>query len=453
MASGSHAIVVVAEDDMGLRERLRSIGSPHSIEASVIRPGRGLETHVAAIDAKLAIVASSAAGTWNDIEMVERLRRHRHDLPLILATERASEARVIAALRAGVQDYLRLPCRDDELVTSVQRCLALSGVGWGRRNRSSAPEQRGDGRLIGETPAMREIKEYLGKVAQTDSNVLITGETGTGKELVAQGIHDGSARWDKRFVTINCAALPDSLLEGELFGYQKGAFTGAQSPFAGRLRLADGGTVFFDEIGEMSPLAQAKILRALETKEVYQLGGSKGIPLDFRVVAATNRDVEKMVNSGQFRKDLYFRLNVARVRLPPLRERVEDIPLIIGRHVQELNARLGMEVEGVAEDVLRVLTLYSWPGNVRELRNVVEAAFVNRPGTCVRLRHLPDALQRPLVKPANRPGSFEDERDALFDALRAANWNKSEAAKKLNCSRMTLYRKMRKYQIAADVSA
>jgi DNA-binding NtrC family response regulator len=399
------------------------------------------------------MVVSSRDSTWNDMAAVERLRQHRQGLPLILATEQTSETRVIAALRAGVQDYLRLPCTDEELVTSLRRCLAWQGNDWGQQNRPWVPEKLANSRLVGETPAMRKIKEYLGKVARTDSNVLITGETGTGKELAALEIHEASARREKRLVTINCAAVPDSLLEGELFGYEKGAFTGAQSPFAGRLRHAEGGTVFFDEIGEMSPMAQAKILRALETKEVYRLGGSKCIPLDFRVVAATNRDLEQTVHAGQFRRDLYFRLNVARVRLPPLRKRVEDIPLLVGRHIQELNARLGMEVEGAAEEVMRALTEHRWPGNVRELRNVMEAAFVNRPGPWVRLHHLPDALQRPLIKPANRPRTLGEERDALFDALKATNWNKSEAAKKLNCSRMTLYRKMRKHQIAADASA
>ena len=233
--------------------------------------------------------------------------------------------------------------------------------------------------LIGSSLAIWKVKTYLHKVAMTDSHVLITGETGTGKELAARYIHRHSARRAKPLVTINCAALPDGLFESELFGYERGAFTGASSSYSGRLKLADAGTVLFDEIGDMSPYAQAKILRLIETKEVYPLGGRRSIPLDIRIIAATNRDLERQVSKNEFRQDLYFRLNVVRVQLPPLRERKEDIPLLTEHFVQEFGARLGRQIEGFSDEATERLLNYDWPGNVRELMNLVERIFIDLP--------------------------------------------------------------------------
>ena len=215
--------------------------------------------------------------------------------------------------------------------------------------------------LIGSSLAIWKVKTYLRKVALTDSHVLITGETGTGKELAAQYIHHHSARRAKPLVTINCAALPDGLLESELFGYERGAFTGATSSYSGKLKLADGGTVLFDEIGDMSPYAQAKILRVIETKEVYPLGGRRSVPLDIRIIAATNRNLDQRMANNEFRQDLYFRLNVARVHLPPLSERKEDIPLLTDHFVQKFSAQFGRGIEGFSDEAMELLLRYDWP--------------------------------------------------------------------------------------------
>src|SRR5262245_34374441 len=223
--------------------------------------------------------------------------------------------------------------------------------------------------MVGNSVPIWKVKTYLRKVALTDSHVLITGENGTGKELAAQYIHGHSSRAAKPLVTINCAALPDGLLESELFGYERGAFTGAHSSFPGKLKLADGGTVLFDEIGDMSSYAQAKILRIIETKEVYPLGGRRSVPLDIRIIAATNRNLDQRMAINEFRQDLYFRLNVARVHLPPLRERKEDIPLLIDHYVEKFAAQFGRGIEGFSDEAMERLLSHDWPGNIRELIN------------------------------------------------------------------------------------
>jgi len=298
--------------------------------------------------------------------------------------------------------------------------------------------------MIGNSLAIWRLKTYLGKVAMTDSHVLITGETGTGKELAAQYIHQHSTRRAKPLIMINCAALPDGLLESELFGYERGAFTGALSSYAGKLKLADGGTVLFDEIGEMSPYAQAKILRVIESKEVYPLGGRRSVPINIRIMAATNRDLDHEMASNGFRQDLYFRLNVARIRLPPLRERKEDLPLLIDYFAQKLSADFGRERLGFNDKAIEVLQHYEWPGNVRELMNLIERIFIDPPAGNIDAEDLPESMRR---SPISRRDAAPGERELLLYTLSQTNWNKSKAAEQLHWSRMTLYRKLAKYHI------
>jgi len=298
--------------------------------------------------------------------------------------------------------------------------------------------------MVGQSARIRDIKAYIAKLAATDCSVLITGETGTGKELVAQLVHASSQRRRKPFVCINCAAIPDTLVESELFGYERGAFTGAHGLYEGQLKLADAGTVFFDEIGDMSSHAQAKILRVMESPEIHRLGGRRGIPLDIRVIAATNQDLDRLVADGKFRRDLYFRLNVARIHLPPLRERREDILFLIDHFIGELNRRYGMEVEGFTDDALEILFGYDWPGNIRELKNLLEAVFLGCPPRRISRVELPEPLRQRTATSDERPA---EELDRLLVALHSTNWNKSRAAKQLEWCRMTLYRKMAKYHL------
>ncbi len=301
-----------------------------------------------------------------------------------------------------------------------------------------------DETIIGKSNPIKHVKDYLLKVAAVDCNVFITGETGTGKELVAEQIHINSSRKENPFICINCAAIPENLVESEMFGYEKGAFTGAVSSRKGKLELVAGGSAFFDEIGDMSLFAQAKILRALEQKEVYHIGGKNSIPVSARFIAATNHDPEYLLKKGKFREDLYYRLNVARVHLPPLRERKEDILLIMNRFLQDLNIKFGRNVEGFSSEVLNSLIKYDWPGNIRELKNIMEASFINMPLKKITFTDLPVLFQKRLKEHESLPYK---EKDRLMSALYTANWNKSKAARQLQWSRMTLYRKMAKYNI------
>lgn len=287
--------------------------------------------------------------------------------------------------------------------------------------------------------------EQISWMASTESTLLITGETGTGKELTAELVHKNSRRSQKPFITINCAAIPDSLLESELFGYERGAFTGAHSANGGRLKAADGGTVFLDEIGEMSREAQGKILRMIESKEIERLGRAGAVKVDVRIIAATNRELEQLVSEHKFREDLFFRLNVSRIQLPPLRERKEDIPSLLGSYIREFNIRFGREVRGLADETLDCLLAHNWPGNVRELKNVLEAVFVNLPSAEISLAELPSQMHR---RCAGLDAVLPDERARVLWALSVTNWNKRKAADKLCWSRMTLYRKMARYNIS-----
>jgi DNA-binding NtrC family response regulator len=311
-------------------------------------------------------------------------------------------------------------------------------------NGSPSPERDA---IIGASAVMCELKRDLARVAKSVSTVLITGETGTGKELAAELIHKYSDRCKNAFVCINCAAIPESLLESELFGHTKGAFTGAEQYRDGLLVSADGGTIFLDEIGDMSLSAQAKILRVIEKREVCRVGSNRGVQLDLRFVAATNQDLEAMTDRGAFRKDLFFRLNVARIHLPPLRERREDIPSLLRHYSSNLSNRAGGSAPEFSEDSLRCLQTYGWPGNIRELKNMVESLFLRDLPQKIQVENLPRHLRGFIESKAD---VSQQEREALLTALFSAKWNKSEAAKSLHWSRMTLYRKLAKYQIAED---
>jgi DNA-binding NtrC family response regulator len=298
--------------------------------------------------------------------------------------------------------------------------------------------------LVGASASMEALRSYLPKVARSSAAVLITGETGTGKECVAQAIHALSVRAGGHFVVVNCGALPDNLIESELFGHIKGAFTGAHANARGKIAHADGGTLFLDEIGEMSLFAQAKLLRVLETHEVQPVGSTRSERVDIRIVAATNRQLEDEVAAKRFRSDLFYRLNVARLALPPLRERPADILPLVQHVIAELNRRDGCHVGGISPALTASLQAHDWPGNVRELRNLVESVFIDPPAGMLDLEHLAPAFQALFRQYRATPVS---ELAHMIAVLDHHQWNKAEAAKELHCSRMTLYRKLAKYHV------
>src|SRR5262249_40765593 len=296
--------------------------------------------------------------------------------------------------------------------------------------------------IIGEGKAIRETHEQIGRAARSDANALITGETGTGKELAAEAIHRLGRRFKGPFVSVNCASIPDELLESELFGYEKGAFTGAHAAHEGKVRLATGGTLFLDEVGELSPWAQAKLLRVIDNREVGPLAGNRPSRVDSRIIAATNRDLPAMVDEHAFRSDLFYRLNVVRIHLSPLRSRLEDLPSLLRHYVERLSSRPPDDLEQFDEEAISALSRYHWPGNIRELKNMVESLFVTQPPKCIGLRDLPEDVHAALTE-----STRQDERNRLLGALAATDWNVSKAARQLNWSRMTIYRKMARYRV------
>ncbi len=442
-------MVIIAVDDAALRRHLHTLLPAQGYEVFAVLDTVAICRFAQRQRPDLIILGPFGDGAWDVLHSAQQIRRAHRRVPLILIAARSSEALAIAALRAGITDYYKSPPAFGELAASIMQCLAGAPL----HHSSSGYDTAMHGRpMVGESPPMQQIKTYIRQVALTDSTVLITGESGTGKELVAEMIHRHSARHSKPFVSINCAAIPDSLLESELFGYEKGAFTGANVRKEGQFQLADGGTIFLDEIGDMSPYAQAKILRAIESKTIDRLGGKRSIPVDVRIIAATNQDVEQLVAAGKFRQDLYFRLNIGRIHLPPLRDRMEDLPGLLDQYLRTLNRQFGLEVEGFTEEVLACLLTYHWPGNVREVKNLVEAIFINFinvPSREITLRDLPELFRRQFSESDHSPHS---ERERVLSALLLTNWNKSHAAQQLRWSRMTLYRKIRKYQIVKSSS-
>jgi DNA-binding NtrC family response regulator len=373
--------------------------------------------------------------------------------PAIAVSCCSSEELVIAALRMGFKEYLRAPIAEGDIQAALTRFLTpAASAASASSSPTDAPMGTPTGAptgaavvapgIVGVSIAMRSLRDQIARVAAAKSGVLITGETGTGKELVAQAIHRLSPRHRKPFVAVNCAAIPDGLLESELFGHERGAFTGATVARTGRLQQSDGGTLFLDEIGELDLRGQVKLLRVLEQREVQPLGGSGSRPLDLRVIAATNQPLAARVADQSFRQDLFYRLKVVQLDVPPLRERAEDIPVLID-HFSDIYRREFRRPFGAYSAHHHSLLLhYDWPGNIRELRNVLEASFVHSSARTDARLELPPSLLTMLEKTAPL-----DERRQLLDALFVTRWNVSHAAKRLNCSRMTLYRKIHQYQL------
>jgi DNA-binding NtrC family response regulator len=373
------------------------------------------------------------------IKFVHEYRAYSVDTCIILIVTNSTEELAIAALNAGVSRYLKAPVEEEVLASLLVSRGCPSSVA------SGAQTLLGGDRLIGHGAHMEALRSAIGRAARCMSNVLITGETGTGKELVAELIHENSARANGPFVTLNSTAIPESLIESELFGYERGAFTGANATHQGKLVFANRGTIFLDEIGDIGVSVQTKLLRALDGKQIYPLGSTRPVSIDVRVVAATNHDLEASIQNARFRQDLYYRLNVVRFKLPPLRERLEDIPELVNYYISVFNRLFGVHVEGLTQRALDALALHNWPGNIRELRNVMEVIFVNLPPDAARHVDLPlEVRQYVAQSPAD---SSVGERDRLLTALIYTRWNKTKAAERLHWSRMTLYRKMMQYRI------
>jgi two-component system, NtrC family, nitrogen regulation response regulator NtrX len=380
------------------------------------------------------------------------------DVPVIMMSGKAGLSDAVKATKLGAFNFLEKPLSPEGVLLALASALELRRV---RREARALREDLGlAGEMIGSSPAMARVRELISRVAPTDARVLITGESGTGKELVASAIHFGSARKDRPFIRVNCAAIPRDLVESEMFGHEKGAFTGATDRRIGRFELAHTGTLFLDEVGDLGAEAQAKLLRAIEAREIERVGGGKPIRVDVRIVSATNRDLSRAVSDGSFREDLLFRLNVIPLPVPPLRERPDDIPALVQHFSLLHQARTGRRPPQWTPDALALLARYRWPGNVRELANIVERLAILHAGTDVDERDVRAVLpmdggrraDTPLPDPALLDESLTDtldehERTLIVRALSAASGNVAEASRRLKTDRANLYRRMRRLGI------
>jgi two-component system response regulator HydG/two-component system response regulator AtoC len=437
--------VLVADAAPGNHGNIRAALRADGYEVAEARDLAEAEAFLTTHRLAIAVIGQFPGGGVSGLELVCMLRARRPDLWIIFLADSGTEELAVEAFRSGANDYLRRPVTEAVLADALGRVRPGHPTSAGPDAGQTVRQSAGNGQLIGESSPIRELRAYIPKVARADCSVLIVGETGTGKELVADLIHRHSSRRGHPFVCINCAAIPDTLLESELFGYERGSFTGAHTSREGKLRQAQRGSVFLDEVGDMSPSTQAKLLRVIENREVQALGGRAPARVDVRIIAASNHDLEAMVRENSFRRDLFYRLSVATVRTPALRERKEDIPLLLRHFVSDFNGKRRAHVTGMTPRCLEALAGYAWPGNVRELRNLAEAIFVEVTAGAIDLDQLPEGFRRRLDAAATAPAS---ERDRILSTLLATNWNKSRAAHDLRWSRMTLYRKMAKYHLA-----
>jgi DNA-binding NtrC family response regulator len=394
------------------------------------------------------------------LEVLQKIKEQSPALPVIMITAYATVEMSIQALRKGAYDMLTKPFEPEELLYRVKN--ALSHTQLMEENRELRSELAGKfrfDRIIGSSTGLRDVLGKAAKVAVRDTSVLITGESGTGKELIAQAIHYNSPRKEKRFVAINCGALPESLLESELFGYKKGAFTGAAQDRQGLLEAADGGTLFLDEVGNLPMNVQKTLLRFLQEHEFMRIGETRPTKVDVRLISATNSDLLADVKDGGFREDLYYRLNVVNLHLPPLRERRADIPLLVAHFIREQNAKFGTRVKGMSPDALRAASEYGWPGNIRQLCNVIEASMAIETGDTITLPVLSQFIETGRVEgeeaAAAEEGDYASalarfEMDYLKELLRRHQGNVEAAAREAGMNMATIYRKLKKYDLRKD---
>jgi DNA-binding NtrC family response regulator len=446
--------VLIAEDDASARVGLEQLVRSWGFVAESASDGEEALEKVTTFRPAI-VITDLVMPRMDGLELLRALQRQGADATTLILTAQGTVETAVAAMKEGAYDYLTKPVDLQRLKILLDKIVErLDTLREVKALRRQLREHGTFGPMIGNSPGMRKIYEVVEQAAPTGASVLITGESGTGKELVAQTIHQLSSRASFPFVAINCAAIPETLLESEIFGHEKGAFTGAADRRQGCFELADRGTLFLDEIGEMTPQTQVKLLRVLQERRFRRLGGRTEQTVDVRVLAATNIDPLEAVRSGKLREDLYYRLNVFALRLPPLRERRDDLPLLIQAFIGEFNARNQKSIAGVDHATMRIFEQYGWPGNVRELRNVIERATILAPGPLIEPQHLPPALhdepqapQKPQVALAPGTTVEEAERRLIMMTLEHTRDNKTRAAEILGISLKTLHNKLNKLRL------
>ena len=455
-----HATILIIEDDRSQREALAEILAGEGFEVETAPDGETGLTRLQEISFDVVLTDMALPGLGG-MEVLKYLVRHRPEALCIIITGYATIKNSVTAMRLGAYDYLAKPVDPQELRLVLKRALEHKNLKEENLQLKKQLYKRfGFANIIGASEAITRVFDLIRKVADTDATVLLLGESGTGKELIARAIHYNGHRRQGPLIPVNCAAIPEELLESELFGHERGAFTHAVRTRLGRFEQANGGTIFLDEIADMSPGLQVKILRVLQDRAFERIGGVKTIRVDIRVLAATNQDLEDMVEQGRFREDLFYRLNVIPIRVPPLRERTSDIPLLANHFLQEFSRKKKQPPKRLRPEVMELLLHYAWPGNVRELENLMERLVILSEGEMVEASDLPERFRASLPR-AGAP-QFPDfpeqgvhltnavqefERQLILKALEKSRWVKSRAAQLLHLNRTTLIEKMKKQKI------
>jgi two-component system response regulator PilR (NtrC family) len=447
--------ILIVDDEKGQRDILSAILSKKGYLTRAVPSGEEALQELEQAEYDLLLTDLKMQGI-SGMELMERVLSDNPSQCVVMMTAHGTIDSAVEAMKKGAFDYLEKPLEREDLILTVQR--AFERIMLLKENRvlqkrlaltKTLPN------MIGEHPKMMEVARVINKIAPTSTTVLIYGESGTGKELVARAIHDGSPRKEKAFFAINCAAIPDALMESELFGHEKGSFTGAGSREIGIFEAADAGTVFLDEIGEMNISMQAKLLRAIQEKEIRRVGGKVNIPVDVRIISATNKDLEQETRRGNFREDLFYRLNVIRITLPPLRERGNDIVTLANFFLKKYSAATGISVKGIGKPALKILLDYSWPGNVRQLESVIERGILMAESDSIQPEDLPAEVHHDASRAGSLPFDFPAEgisidnleRDLIMKAMQRADWVIAKAAPLLGMSYKTLQYRLEKFGI------
>jgi two-component system, NtrC family, response regulator PilR len=447
--------ILIVDDEKGQRDILSAILGKEGYRVLAVPGGREALEELERAEFDLLLTDLKMQG-MSGMELMERVLNDNPAQCVVMMTAHGTIDSAVEAMKKGAFDYLEKPLERDDLILTLQR--AFERIMLLKENRvlqKRLAETKTLPNMIGEHPKMLEVVRMINKISTTSTTVLIYGESGTGKELVARAIHERSRRNEKPFFAINCAAIPDTLIESELFGHEKGSFTGAGSREIGIFEAAEGGTVFLDEIGEMNVAMQAKLLRTIQEKEIRRVGGKLNIPVDVRIISATNKDLEQETKRGNFREDLFYRLNVIRIPLPPLRERGNDIVTLANFFLKKYSASCGIPLRGISKAALKILLEYGWPGNVRQLESVIERGVLMAESDSIQPEDLPAEVHHeagqggtlPFEFPAQGINMDEVERDLIIKAMQRADWVISKAAPLLGMSYKTLQYRLEKFGI------
>jgi two-component system nitrogen regulation response regulator NtrX len=444
--------LLVVDDERNIRTSLEGILRDEGYRVSSVGSAEEALDRIKQAPPDLVLLDIFLPG-MDGIVALEEMKRLQPDLPVVVISGHGTIETAVKATKLGAYDFIEKPLSLDRVVLSVRHALDQSRLEKENVQLRQGLQKKYE--IVGKSAAIKEIQQMICSVAPTRGRVLIRGESGTGKELVARAIHRQSTRQDRPFVEVNCAAIPEDLIESELFGHEKGSFTGAMAKRRGKFELADGGTIFLDEVADMSMRTQAKVLRVLEEERFERVGGSEPIEVDVRVIAASNKDLEQEIKAGRFREDLYFRLNVFPIFVPPLRERKEDIAELAEHFVREFCQEYGRREKRIGKDALELLQEYPWPGNVRELKNLIERLVIMVPSETITAKAVSSLLHPPLFLETGeameegtlRAARERFERDYILSRLRQNNWNISKTAEKLGIERSNLHRKLKAYGI------